>query len=49
MKTGLIGPNLISRAWMKIARYGVYWTNLDPVIGSEISKTRPVVIVSDMR
>lgn len=32
---------------MKIARYGVYWANLDPVIGSEISKTRPVVIVSD--
>jgi len=32
---------------MKIARYGVYWANLDPVVGSEISKTRPVVIVSD--
>lgn len=32
---------------MKIARYGVYWANLDPVIGSEINKTRPVVIVSD--
>jgi len=23
------------------------WANLDPVIGSEISKTRPVVVVSD--
>jgi len=32
---------------MKIVRYGVYWANLDPVIGSEISKTRPVVIISD--
>ncbi|MGA7306116.1 MAG: type II toxin-antitoxin system PemK/MazF family toxin [Rhodothermales bacterium] len=32
---------------MKITRYGVYWANLDPVVGSEISKTRPVVIVSD--
>lgn len=32
---------------MKIARYGVYWANLDPVMGAEISKTRPVVIVSD--
>lgn len=32
---------------MKIARYGVYWANLDPVVGAEISKTRPVVIVSD--
>ena len=28
-------------------RYGVYWANLDPVIGSEISKTRPIVVVSD--
>lgn len=32
---------------MKIVRYGLYWANLDPVVGSEISKTRPVVIVSD--
>jgi mRNA interferase MazF len=30
-----------------VKRYGVYWANLDPVIGSEISKTRPVVVVSD--
>ena len=28
-------------------RYCVYWANLDPVIGSEINKTRPVVVVSD--
>jgi len=28
-------------------RYYVYWANLDPVIGSEISKTRPVVVISD--
>ncbi len=32
---------------MILKRYGVYWANLDPVIGSEISKTRPVVVVSD--
>ena len=32
---------------MKIRRYGVYWANLDPVIGSEISKTRPVIVISD--
>ena len=32
---------------MKIDQYSIYWVNLDPVIGSEISKTRPVVIVSD--
>jgi mRNA interferase MazF len=25
----------------------VYWVNLDPVIGSEIRKTRPAVIVSN--
>ena len=30
-----------------IERDGVHWANLDPVIGSEINKTRPVVIVSD--
>jgi len=28
-------------------RYNVYWANLDPVIGSEINKTCPVVVVSD--
>jgi mRNA interferase MazF len=34
----------VSRA----ARRGdVYWVNLDPVVGSEIRKTRPAVIVSN--
>lgn len=28
-------------------RYGVYWVNLDPVLGREIAKTRPGVIISD--
>ena len=32
---------------MEIERYGIYWANLDPTIGSEINKTRPVVVVSD--
>ena len=32
---------------MKLKRYGIYLANLDPVVGAEISKTRPVVIVSD--
>lgn len=32
---------------MKIERYGIYRVNLDPVMGSEISKIRPVVIISD--
>lgn len=30
-----------------IERYSVYWVNLDPVIGTEIAKTRPAVVVSD--
>lgn len=31
---------------MKISRYGIYWANLDPVIGREIAKLRPVVVIS---
>ena len=31
---------------MEIAQYTVYWINLDPVVGSEVSKTRPCVIIS---
>ena len=31
---------------MVVARFEVYLVNLDPVIGSEIRKTRPCVIVS---
>jgi mRNA interferase MazF len=31
---------------MEIIRYGVYWVNLNPATGSEISKTRPCVVVS---
>ncbi len=32
---------------MIIKRYGIYLANLDPAIGAEIRKTRPVVVVSD--
>lgn len=32
---------------MKVDRYAVYWVNLDPVLGSEISKTRPAAVISD--
>ena len=32
---------------MIIKRYGIYLANFDLTIGSEIRKTRPVVIVSD--
>ncbi|MFI5196590.1 MAG: type II toxin-antitoxin system PemK/MazF family toxin [Chitinophagales bacterium] len=31
---------------MEIKQYSVYWVNLDPVVGSEVSKTRPCVIIS---
>lgn len=32
---------------MRIERYGIYWVNLNPVMGAEIAKVRPAVIVSD--
>jgi mRNA interferase MazF len=31
---------------MKLERYGIYLADLNPTRGSEINKTRPVVIVS---
>lgn len=31
---------------MDLVRFGVYWANLDPTVGSEINKTRPVIIIS---
>ena len=31
---------------MVINQYAVHWINLDPTIGSEVSKTRPCVIIS---
>lgn len=32
---------------MEIERYAIYWVDLNPVIGSEIAKIRPAVVVSD--
>lgn len=32
---------------MKINRWGIFRANLDPVIGSEQGKTRPVLVISD--
>lgn len=32
---------------MKVERYSIYWVDLNPVIGAEISKVRPAVVVSD--
>ena len=34
------------KASSKIVRYGLYWAQLDLTRGSEIAKTRPVVVVS---
>ena len=31
---------------MVIMQYEIYWVNLDPTQGSEISKTRPCVVIS---
>lgn len=31
---------------VKVQRYGLYWAALDPTRGSEIAKTRPVLVVS---
>lgn len=31
---------------MVIERFGVYLVNLDPVVGSEIAKIRPAVVIS---
>ena len=31
----------------KPARGEIYWVNLDPVIGSEIRKTRPAMVISN--
>jgi mRNA interferase MazF len=32
---------------LQIERYGVYWVNLDPIVGREMAKRRPAVVVSD--
>ena len=32
---------------MKVKRYSIYWVDRNPVIGSEISKIRPAVVISD--
>ena len=37
---------MVSPRTAKVLRYGLYWADLDPVRGSEIAKTRPVLMVS---
>ncbi|NJW54547.1 type II toxin-antitoxin system PemK/MazF family toxin [Salinimicrobium sp. CDJ15-91] len=31
-----------------VKQYEVYWVNLDPIVGREINKTRPAVVISPM-
>ena len=31
---------------MEIDQYSVFWVNLDPTIGAEVSKTHPCVVIS---
>ncbi len=37
---------MVSARSDKVLRYGLYWAALDPTRGSEIAKTRPVLVVS---
>lgn len=37
---------MVSARSEKLVRYGLYWADLDPTRGSEIAKTRPVLVVS---
>jgi mRNA interferase MazF len=37
---------MVSQRPAKVQRYGLYWAELDPTRGSEIAKTRPVLVVS---
>lgn len=37
---------MVSVRLSKVQRYGLYWAALDPTRGSEIAKTRPVLVVS---
>jgi mRNA interferase MazF len=30
-----------------VMRWSIYWVNLDPTVGSEQGKTRPVLVISD--
>ncbi len=41
-----VAGKVTRRATPKVSRYGLYWAQLDPTRGSEIAKTRPVVVVS---
>ncbi len=31
---------------MEVKQYDIFWVNLDPIIGSEIRKIRPCVVIS---
>lgn len=37
---------MVTKRLAPVHRYGLYWADLDPTRGSEITKTRPVLVVS---
>ncbi len=37
---------MVSKRLAPVQRYGLYWADLDPTRGSEITKSRPVLVVS---
>ena len=37
---------MVAAGAVRVRRYGLYWATLDPTQGSEIAKTRPVLVVS---
>ena len=37
----------VSETALTVERYAIYWMNLNPVRGSELTKLRPAVVVSD--
>jgi mRNA interferase MazF len=37
---------MVSKRPAPVQRYGLYWADLDPTSGSEITKIRPVLVVS---
>jgi mRNA interferase MazF len=47
VRVGGDGRRGLARVKRPPRRGDVYWVNLDPVIGTEIRKTRPAVIVSN--
>jgi mRNA interferase MazF len=45
-RTGRIGKWSLKTGWMNAKQFDIVLVNLDPVLGSEMAKTRPAVVVS---